>query len=82
MIRTQIQLEERQLRRLKKLARQEGIPLAEMVRRCVDHFLEKKGPARSELYDRASRIIGAFRDREGKTDVSTDHDRYLDEAFH
>jgi hypothetical protein len=81
MVRTQIQLEEKQLRRLKRLARQEGVPLAAMVRRCVDRFLEKEGSARSDLYDRAAKLVGAFRDSEGKADVALAHDRYLDGAF-
>ena len=81
MIRTQIQLEERHLRQLKRIARNEGVSLAEIVRRCVVHFLEEEQPDRSALYARAAEIVGAFEDIEGKKDVALEHDRYLGEAF-
>ncbi len=81
MIRTQIQLTEDHIRRLKKLARQQGVSLAEMVRRCVIYFLDREGPRRKQLYEKASSLVGAFEDREGASDVGKDHDRYLDEAF-
>ena len=81
MIRTQIQLEERHLRELKRIARNEGVSLAELVRRCLVRFLEEEQPDRSALYARAAEIVGAFQDSEGKTDVAIHHDRYLGEAF-
>jgi hypothetical protein len=81
MIRTQVQFEERHLRQLKRLARDEGVSLAEMVRRCVIRFLDEERPDRSGLYARASEVVGAFKDLEGKDDVAVNHDRYLGEAF-
>jgi hypothetical protein len=81
MIRTQIQLEEQHLRQLKRIARAEGVSLAELIRRCVIRFLEEERPDRSALYARAAEIAGAFEDIEGKKDVALDHDRYLGEAF-
>jgi len=36
---------------------------------------------RSALYERASHLVGRFRDTRDARDVSTRHDRYLDEAF-
>jgi hypothetical protein len=33
------------------------------------------------LYERAGRVLGRFRDRRGARDISSKHDRYLDEAF-
>lgn len=80
MTRIQIQLEERHLRELKRIARNEGVSLAELVRRCLVRFLEE-APDRSALYARAAGIVGAFQDSEGKTDVAVQHDRYLGEAF-
>jgi hypothetical protein len=82
MVRTQIQLTEDHLRRLKKLARREGVSVAEVIRRCVTRFLETEEPARAELYARAAGLIGAFKDMDGATDLSVHHDRYLDEALH
>ena len=81
MLRTQIQLDAKYLRLLKKRAREEGVSVAEMVRRCVAQFFEKEAPDRSLLYARASSLVGAFSDREGAGDVAVNHDRYLDDAF-
>lgn len=41
MIRTQIYLGEEQKRALEQLSLREGVPLAELIRRAVDEFLEK-----------------------------------------
>jgi hypothetical protein len=79
MIRTQLQLPEDQFRRLKVLARQQGISLAEIVRRCVAMFLSKEISSRRDLYARASKLEGAFEDREGSSDTAIHHDRYLDD---
>jgi len=81
MVRTQIQLTEEQARRLRKLARHEGLSLAEVIRRCVDRTLNEQAQTRAELYRRAATVIGRHRDREGAHDVAERHDRYLDEAF-
>lgn len=81
MIRTQIQLTEEQARRIRALARREGISMAEAIRRCVEKALAAEIPDPSELYGRAEKLAGTFRDPDGATDVSAEHDRYLDEAF-
>ncbi len=82
MVRTQIQLTEQQARRLRARAREQGVSLAEMVRRCVDKGLtEEADQDREALYDRAARLVGRFVDRKGARDIAARHDRYLDEAF-
>jgi len=81
MVRTQIQLTEQQARRLRAQAREHGQSLAALVRRYVEMGLEEEVPDREQLYQRAARIVGRFRDRRGARDVSTRHDRYLNEAF-
>jgi hypothetical protein len=81
MIRTQIQLTERQARRLRTRARERGVSVAELIRRCVEASLSEEEPNRAELYARASRLAGRFEDRKGATDLSRRHDEYLDEAF-
>jgi uncharacterized protein with von Willebrand factor type A (vWA) domain len=81
MVRTQIQLTEAQARRLRDEARERGVSLAELIRRYVDRGLSEEAPGRAALYDRAVRMVGGFRDRQGARDLSTAHDRYLDEAF-
>jgi hypothetical protein len=82
MIRTQVQLTESQMRDLKRIARREGVSMAEVVRRSVDSYIRTcDGPSREELVRRARSVVGRFRDREGKTDVSVNHDEYLAEAY-
>lgn len=81
MIRTQIQLTEQQARRLRSQAREQGISLAEIIRRCVDRGLADEAPERADLYARAARAVGRFSDRHGARDLGRRHDRYLDEAF-
>lgn len=81
MVRTQIQLTDKQARKLRTIAREQGISLAELIRRCIDRMLSEPPTAREELYARAAELVGRFRDPRGAQDLSTDHDRYLDEAF-
>ncbi len=81
MIRTQIQLTERQARRLRIQAREQGLSLAEIIRRCVDRSLAEESPTRAALYDRAARVVGRFTDLRGARDLSSEHDRYLEDAF-
>ena len=80
MIRTQIQLTEQQMRKLRRVARANGISLAEAIRRLIDRGIEEALPDRSILYSRASTVVGAFRD-DGASDVSEKHDEYLDGAY-
>ncbi len=79
MIRTQIQLADDQYRALKRLAREEGASLAEIIRRFVDRGLESGQRDRTQLYERAAALVGAF--RAGSRDLSTKHDQHLDEAY-
>jgi hypothetical protein len=81
MIRTQIQLTEAQARKLRARAREEGISLAETIRRLVDKGLAEEKIERADRYARATRIVGRFSDRRGAKDLARRHDDYLDEAF-
>ena len=81
MVRTQIQLTDQQARRLRAEARERGLSLAELIRRYVEKGLSEETHDSSELYDRAARVVGRFRDRGGARDISAKHDRYLDEAL-
>lgn len=81
MVRTQIQLTEQQVRRLRSQAREQGISLAEIIRRCVDGGLADAAPGRADLYTRAASAVGRFSDRHGARDLARRHDRYLDEAY-
>ncbi len=81
MVRTQIQLTQQQARRLRAQARDRGLSLAEIIRRYVEKGLAEDASDRGVMYDRAARVIGRFRDRRGARDLSSRHDRYLDETF-
>lgn len=82
MIRTQIQLEEKQYRTLKEMAAEYNVSMATLIRQSVERFIEQEEkPSREELKMRALSIIGIAKDIEGATDVSVNHDKYLDEAY-
>ena len=80
MVRTQIQLTERQTRRLKAEATRQGTSMAELIRRAVDHALETDLLSdEEEVRARALSVIGKYADTD--RDTSEHHDRYLPEAF-
>ena len=80
MVRTQIQLSERQVKALKKLAVQRKVSVAELIRQAVDEQLRAVGQAGPE--ERKQRAIAAAgRYNSGLTDLATNHDKYLAEAF-
>lgn len=77
MIRTQIQLTEEQSRALKEMAAQQGVSMAGIVRQAIEHILKEGEEA--EKWRRALSIMGRFHG--GPADVSTNHDKYLDEDY-
>jgi predicted transcriptional regulator len=80
LIRTQIQLNEEQMRRLRALAAERGVSLAELIRQSVDAFIMLTGSANAETrWQRAIAAAGRF--HSGKRDVSSQHDHYLIEAW-
>jgi hypothetical protein len=81
MVRTQIQLTEEQARRLRAWAAENGVSLAEAIRRSVDRMLSDTTADLEARYARAATVIGSLEDPEGATDISTHHDRYLDKSF-
>jgi hypothetical protein len=81
MLRTQVQFTEAQARRLRSIARREGISVAELVRRSVDRALRDEASQPHARYERAARLVGTFHDRERATDLSRKHDDHLTDAF-
>lgn len=80
MIRTQIQFTEDQVGRLRTLAHQRGVSISEVVRQAVDMLVRAGGD--HGLQDRRARAleaVGSF--SSGRTDISTNHDQYLEEPF-
>jgi predicted DNA-binding transcriptional regulator len=77
MVRIQIQLEEEQAKRLRQIAREQGLSVSELVRQSVDSLFRSQGMLnREELKQHAMDTVGSF--HSGSRDISTHHDRYLE----
>lgn len=80
MVRTLVQLQEKQIAALKEIARARKVSISELVRQGVDLMIAGSATTtRSELRARAARVSGKFRAR--LRDLSSGHDRYLAEDF-
>jgi hypothetical protein len=79
MVRTQIQLTEEQAMGLRRIAAERGISMAAVIRESVDRTLEQED--RAQLWEQAFAVFGKYTDVDGATDVSEEHDRYLDDAY-
>lgn len=80
MIRTQIQLTEEQSRRLKAAANRKGVSVSELIRQGIDAALaQEAAPSREQLIRRALQAAGQF--HSSQSNVASEHDRYLGEAF-
>jgi len=80
MIRTQIQLTEKQSRALKLMSAQQGRSVAELIRQSVDNAIQSQGIVDDEERRRRA-IAAAGRFRSGQSDLSVEHDRYLAEVY-
>ncbi|MCB0114701.1 MAG: ribbon-helix-helix domain-containing protein [Caldilineaceae bacterium] len=79
MVRTQVQLTEEQSERLREIAEQENVSMAELVRRAVDHWLTVAAPMSVEERKRRSlAAIGKY--HSGLPDFAVNHDKYLNEG--
>ena len=80
MVRTQIQLTEEQSQALKRIAASEGKSVAELIRRSIEVMLRSKSVmSEDEKRQRAIAAAGKFSSED--VDLSTEHDRYLSEAY-
>ena len=80
MVRTQIQLTEEQSQALKRMAASEEKSIAELIRRSIDVMLRSKSViSEDEKRQRAIAAAGKFSSED--VDLSTEHDRYLSEAY-
>lgn len=79
MIRTQIQLTERQAERLKEIARAGNKSIAGVIREALDKVLDKEEPGARTLYRQALKVVGKYRC--GVSDIGTNHDEYLEKEF-
>ena len=79
MRRTQVQLTDEQLRRLRELAERQGRSVAEVIRESVESYLAQTHADREAMYERARSIAGAF--SSGLPDVAQNHDEYFAKAI-
>ncbi len=80
MIRTQIQLTEAQAQTLKAMATARRSSVAELIRRGVDYLIRQSGSV--DMAERRRRAIAAAgRFHSGQSNVSTEHDHRLAEAY-
>jgi hypothetical protein len=80
MVRTQIQLTEAQVSKIKKAAMDQGISVAEVIRRAVENIVQSNAKMSiQEKAKRAMEVAGKF--RSGKRNISRKHDEYLAEAY-
>jgi hypothetical protein len=80
MVRTQIQLTEKQARMLKGLAKAKKVSIAELIRHGVDLLLRNSSPLDvEERRKNAIQAIGRF--SSGTRNTSEKHDKYLNEAL-
>ncbi len=83
MIRTIVQLTEEQHRLLKEMAAEYHTSVSELVRQGVDKLTRSQKPilSREEKIRRAMSVVGIAHDRYGATDISINHDKYLEEIY-
>jgi len=79
MIRTQVQLTEQQMAKLRQRAAEQGVSVAALVREAVDrHLVDSDTAARRR---RAVEAVRSSHYRSGFSDISERHDDYLAEDF-
>ena len=80
MVRLQVQLTETQVRALKRMSVEQGVPMAELIRRGVDRQLNAQtSSARRDHLQRLRERVQQF--DSGVQDLAQEHDRYLSEAY-
>jgi hypothetical protein len=80
MVRTQIQLTEKQVKAIKRIAMSRHLSMAELIRQAVDSIIKSNTLVDAEeRRKRALEAVGRF--DSGKRDISIKHDEYLAQAF-
>jgi len=79
MVRTQIQLTEEEVEKLRELSAVRRVSVAALIRQAVDQFIVSGNPDRSTLYRQAGSVIGKY--KADRSDISMNHDGYLEEGF-
>jgi glutamate formiminotransferase len=82
MVRTQVQLTEEQLEKLRRISAENGKSVAELVRLGVELYLaSSRQPDKKALRERALKAIRESQYSSGLTDLARNHDKYLAEDF-
>ncbi len=90
MMRMMVQLTEEQMKALKELAKARKTSVSKLVRESVASYIvtAPKEPSIEEKRRRALEFIkyiqahpDEFQDREGKTDISVNHDKYFADSI-
>ncbi len=88
LVRTMVQLTEEQLTALREMAKARNTSVAKLVRESVAQYIVivEKASDREEKRRRALEFIEMmkkepFHDKDGATDVSVNHDKYLAEIY-
>jgi ethanolamine utilization protein EutA (predicted chaperonin) len=76
MVRTQIQLPEKQVAILKSIAASQNISMAEIIRQSIDYFVKSKHSEKT-MQQRHRAIAAAGKFRSGVHDLASAHDAYL-----
>ncbi len=79
MIRTQIQLDEAQYKRLRALALERSKSVSQLVREGVIRVLREA--ERERRWERLWQAVGSCHDRDKATNVAEDHDAYLNRIY-
>jgi hypothetical protein len=80
VVRTQISFDERQMRRLRQVAKRRGISIAAVVRAAVEREVAEADSARDARWTRALAVMDrGF--RSGNSDISERHDDHLAEIY-
>ena len=80
MIRTQVQLTEKQARALRTLAKTRQSSVTGLIRQSIDQLIQHAGHAK-DAERRRRAIAAAGRFHSGQSSISTEHDRFLTEAY-
>jgi hypothetical protein len=88
MVRIMVQLTEEQVQALKEMSKARKTPVAKLVRESVSVYVAAATHNPEHLKKKRRAMAGLkkikqakFRDMQGKKDVSTNHDKYLDEIY-
>ncbi|MEW6085491.1 MAG: CopG family transcriptional regulator [Chloroflexota bacterium] len=80
-----VQLTEEQVKALKEMSKARKTPVAKLVRESVAYYVasstQLSAQERRKRANAIRSVAGRYRDIERAKDLSTNHDKYLEDAF-